>query len=612
MSKKEVIHFLGDIRRIDNTTLDYEMEEDGEWTTYDDEMAIVMDVVFRKGTHFDKEELIKTEGKYTVDKWIKDGICKIIKAEFPPVIPPPPPMDFETTKKDDDSLISYVMPFDYPEQNISKGDTILVTIKEKDKIEKSFATSTNTPAKQKSKHTVTKKDAIALNKELDKAMGGTEKKSTIMETWAPTKHDPLKDEKERLKEATLDHVYKVTEKYLHINDRHRIDIILATYISNGYPGTPLWLYIVGASGDWKSAFLRSLEGCTNVIKLDQITKNTLASGLPKVADLGSILANTDTILLFPDLAALTSKNIDEKNAIWGQMRNLYDGFINKMTGSGVTKAYEGCHVSMLAGATDAIRNEILIHAQLGTRELLYDTEAQRIDNKFKMTMALQNEEYEEEMSKEIHNAVSTFLLYHKAKVIPIPDDITEFIMSEADRLSILRASGTVDRIYQELINPISPEVPTRAVKQFKRIYMALKSLDPHYPDSRCKEIITHIVDSSGNKVRQLILNNLNKYISTGWLRIEDVQQNTKLGRKTVKSQLEMLWNMNIVNKEVREDVIGGWTTEKSDGQGGTYESRKGGKVEKVAYYQINHQVASYHDNDNQGKNPTDTQQKEIN
>ena len=71
-----------------------------------------------------------------------------------------------------------------------------------------------------------------------------------------------------------------------INDYNRIDIILATALSNQLPGTPIWLFIVGNSGDWKSAFTCSIEGMPHVIKIDQITKNTLASGKQGVEDLG--------------------------------------------------------------------------------------------------------------------------------------------------------------------------------------------------------------------------------------------------------------------------------------------------------------------------------------
>lgn len=397
-----------------------------------------------------------------------------------------------------------------------------------------------------------KKTAIEMNKKTNKII-----------------HDPLGKEKERKKNATLKNVYNVSEKYLHINDRNRIDLILAVTMSNELPGTPLWMYIVGNSGDWKSAFVKTLEGCKNVIKRDQITKNTLASGKEGVEDLGSELNQTSTILIFPDLAALTSMNTDDKNAIWGQMRNLYDGFIDKQAGSGVHRVYDGCHVTMIACTTQTIRNEILIHSQLGTRELMYDTNAEEADNDFKMDKAWENEEYEKEMDQEMHEAVDSFLTYNKIKRIIVPNDMKQWLKKEANRLSILRATGVVDRTYKELINPIYPEVPTRLIKQFKRLYIALKSLDDNYPDKKVKEIISHIVDSSGNKVRQIVMKTVQ--IEKDWLKVAEIQQKTRLGRKSIKGQLEMLWNLRIIEKEVRQESISGY---------------ENGRIEDIAYYKF--------------------------
>jgi len=387
----------------------------------------------------------------------------------------------------------------------------------------------------------------------------------------------LQEGQEKINKATLEGLYKVVEKYLYINDRNRIDIILATALSNKISGTPIWMFIVGNSGDWKSAFARGLEGLSHVVKIDQITKNTLASGQKGADDLGKELDHSNKILFFPDMAVLTSINKDDKNVIWGQFRNLYDGFINKKTGSGVNKKYEGCHVTIIACTTQAIRNEILIHAQLGTRELMYDTCADMVDNDLKMSKAWENEKFEEEMQEDIQQIVSDFVTYHKIKDIEITQEIKEFLMKEANRLSILRATGMTDKRYNELYNPVYPEVPTRLIKQFKRIYVSLKSLDSYYPDKKCKEIISHIVDSSGNKVRQLILKILEK---DKWFKIHDVKQLTKLGRSAVKAQLEMLWNLNVVEKEVREERIGGYVF--TNEYGG--EERRGGRMEEVSYY----------------------------
>lgn len=391
--------------------------------------------------------------------------------------------------------------------------------------------------------------------------------------------DPI----DREANATLEYIYETVEKYLYIDDRNRIDVILATVLSNMIPGTPVWLFIVGNSGDWKSAFVRSLEVLNNTMQIDQITKNTFASGQRKVKDLGSELHKNSKILIFPDLASLTSSNKDDKNAIWGQMRNLYDGFINKQTGSGVKKTYWDCHVTILACSTPSIRDEILIHSQLGTRELMYDTTPDMVDNDLKMDMAWYNEGFEEEMKKDIQLAVSNFI-YQKRKKFDVHVDITEemkcFLKKEAQRLSVLRSSGITDRYSNETINPIRPEIPTRLIKQFKRLYISLKNLDDDYPDEKIKEIISHIVDSSGNPVRSLVMDYM-RY-EEDWRCVQDLHIDTRLGRAVVKRELEVLWNIHVVDKEIREEQVGGFV----DNSAG-FESVRGGRVEKVSYYRFN-------------------------
>lgn len=384
--------------------------------------------------------------------------------------------------------------------------------------------------------------------------------------------------------STLQDIYETVGSWLGIReiDHNRIDIQLATALSNKIPGTPIWMFIVGNSGDWKSAFSKAFDGLKNCKKLDQLTENTLASGAKDVVDLGSELHDTSTILLFPDLACLTSMNTDKKNIIWGQFRNLYDGFINKRTGAGIKKAYENCHVTLLACATQSLRDEILIFSHLGTRELMYDTATDPIDNDFKMDKALHNEKYEQEMTQEIEAVVCNFIRHHEVKDIDPDDEMLHYLKKEAERLTILRATAITDKQHQELINPVYPEVPTRLIKQFVRIYRCLKSLDDDYPDEKIRQIIAHIVDSSGNKVRQLVLSYL-KINSGNWCNIPDIQKNTKLGRKPVKSQCETLWNMGIFDKETRVEQIGGYDSyDPTIGE----TVHRGGLTKEVDYYKF--------------------------
>lgn len=384
-----------------------------------------------------------------------------------------------------------------------------------------------------------------------------------------------------MQNSSLDCVHKVFQKYYHIANTNNIDVVLATVISYAMKGDPIWLIFFGASGDLKSSIVTCFEKESFCIKLDNLTPNTLASGKIDAPDLGHDLQQSSHLLIIPDLATLVSKNQDQKNEIWGQLRTLYDGYINKKTGSGVNKEYENCHVTLVACATNIICDEILIHAQLGTRDFMFDTgsDVSSIDDK--VERAYLNVGKEQEIRDEIQKVIHDFLIYHPIKEHPISEPMKKFLKEKSKELSILRASGSVDRNSRELLNVVVPEVPTRLIKQFKKLYFALKSLDVDYPDEKCKDIISHVVSSSGNRIRSRVLSILKD--KRDWCNIQDLHLKTKLSRSVVKQQLEVLWNIGILEKKIEIERVGGrivhnYTT------GEEYEV--GGKVEEVSYYRI--------------------------
>jgi hypothetical protein len=380
----------------------------------------------------------------------------------------------------------------------------------------------------------------------------------------------LETELNRYKITLFDVISKFKE-YLFLKDTQIIEIVLAVILSNQLDGTPIWIIFCGASGDAKSTHLNAIEQLNNVIWLDQLTKNTLASGHPKVKDLGeklqNSLQNSSHILVIPDMACISSKYKDERKEIFASMRNLYDGYIIKHTGSGVNKQYKDCHVSLIAGATPIIKREYLIHQQLGSRELIFDTDAIIDENDEKMKQAWDNEQYEQQMKEELQSVVSQFVKDIQIKEIEFSDEIKEYLMKQANRLSILRAVGDYNQFNDELECDLYLEVPTRLIKQLKRLWICLKSLDDDYSDDRCKEIIEHVVKSSGNSNRSLILEIL-KESKEDSFSVNAVKYETKLGYRAVKRELEALWNLGLIIKK------------------GHYISKSESKVYDIASYQI--------------------------
>lgn len=414
---------------------------------------------------------------------------------------------------------------------------------------------------------ITKDKADKLNAELDQIRkppleGSKAPMLATKESW----DKGIQQEQAKI-DTSLNDVHDVFEKWLFVDDMDRIDLALAVGINYKTKGTPLWIVFVSPSGDWKSELLMSFTDLSNMVLMDQITKNTLATGLKDTIDLGSQLTGKRSLLIFPDLASLLSCNRDDKKMIWAQFRELYDGRITKMTGSGISKKYDNCYVNLLAGATGVIENEYLLRQQIGTREMLYDCDPEPSQNKKKMEKAWANESYEEEMRVDLWKVVTDFCQHHTTKDIEITPKIKEFLFKQAEHLSLLRASGEIDWTTAELKGSVDREVPTRLSKQFKRLWIALKSLDPEYPDTSAKRIIRRLVNSSGSKARQKIIEvyklSENK---EKWLSISDLQLNTGLGRKAIKAECEQLVYLHSLEKRIHLVHIGGEVVPDVDGQ----------------------------------------------
>jgi len=360
---------------------------------------------------------------------------------------------------------------------------------------------------------------------------------------------------------SLKEVYDTFKRWMYIEDTDPIDVALATAISSQKKGTPVWMIMVGASSGGKSQFIRALSDIPHSMVQDDITPNTLASGAKvkgkKVEDLGSKLEGRSTIVLTSDLASLTSQNRDEKRKIWAKFRELFDGFIKKETGNGVVRDYKDCHVTWIFGATPTIRSEVLIYAQLGTRELMYElTLPDNLDDLI-MEKAWENENYEEQMKNEMKAVVRKFYKSHiYQNDIDVPDSIKRFIKSEAKRLEYLRATAPIDSKTGEPLTNISVAKPHRSMKQLKKLYIALKSLDEDYPDEKAVRIIRQVVDSTSDPVRTKIMYLHEEYPDEEFTYL-DYHKKFKLSSYTVRKQALALWNMGYLEaKDITEMIKG--------------------------------------------------------
>lgn len=343
----------------------------------------------------------------------------------------------------------------------------------------------------------------------------------------------------------LEDLYSVYRKWLHIEDTNRIDAMLAVALSQKIPdGIPLWLIFVGASGDMKSAQINSLIGGNSYL-LHNLTSKTLVNGYKdkkKCPDLAPKL--NGKILLIPDMAQILKLPPNEKAELWGQLRDLYDGFAGKHSGLGANKEYQNLHVTLIAASTPAIDAQILVHQDLGTRELIYRTEGNKNKNEL-MDKCFLNEELEETAKQELKEA--TFMFLNLAKIQredKIPQNVLDLIKSISQYVTLMRATAEYDNYTNELRNFVYPEEPSRIAKQLKRLYVCLKSLDKSYPDSKALSIIWHIARSSAFPIRIKVfdlLQETKKELSTS-----QVAERLFIGKGTAKRDLAVLEALHLI------------------------------------------------------------------
>jgi len=412
------------------------------------------------------------------------------------------------------------------------------------------------------------------------------------------KDDPLQKElkKKPVKDdivyppKTLEDVETVFKKWLYMENFEFLHTVMAQVLSNQKKGTPVWIIHVATSGDRKSVVLRSFRCVKSgdvTTMIDDITNKTLASGGKlkngkPVKDLGYYLQDKSTVLITPDLASLTAKDPKEKREIWAKMRELFDGYINLMTGNDVKRAYEGCHVTWLFGATPSVKNEVLIFTELGTRELLNDVETSDENLDKAMDKAWDNEEQEEQMKKELKEVVAGFMNNTKYnETYPISNKMRHWIQQEVKQLELFRASTGVDKRNNTIYADVKKAKPMRTMKQFKKLYIAYKSINPDFTDEYIKKMLHNITVSNGNPIRLKILE-LNKKYPTEAFSIDDYEEEFRLGGTSIHNQANILWNMGVLIRNITYKTVG--QIERQNSQNETYLS--GGRTIKVHLFKL--------------------------
>lgn len=344
----------------------------------------------------------------------------------------------------------------------------------------------------------------------------------------------------------LINVYK---KWLFLANEDALKVMYGTLMANKLPGDPVWLFMVAPPGGSKSELLMSLAGGKSIHAISSLTPHTLVSGanwsgggdpslLPKLGG---------KVLIIKDFTTLLTMNYMARDEIFGVLRDVYDGNIEKVFGNGVRRHYV-VHFGILAGVTPAIEMFNVLHQSLGERFLKFRISGNwdHHSEEDKIRRALDNIGQENTMRQELQAAANRWMANAK-----LPDKLPEIPEAMKDRLVHLakfsaRLRGVVerDKFNGQVLYKPSSEVGTRIAKQLAKLGQGVAMfLEKESIDEEVYRLILRVaLDTVPDRVED-IARGLWDLQGRGPSRTAEVVAQTRLPQTTV---VRVLQDMNLL------------------------------------------------------------------
>ena len=343
-----------------------------------------------------------------------------------------------------------------------------------------------------------------------------------------------------------EHYLETLSQWLYIEDLEAIDTIMATALSIYLPGDPVWLAVVAPPGGTKTELLRSFSG-ERIFSLSTLTPQTLISGLKGSANIDLLPRLDGKVLIIKDFTSILSKKNEDQTAIFADLREAYDGYLEKSFGSGVgTKRYHS-KFGLIAGVTGAIDMYRVVHSLLGERFLkcrLRNTAEAAINRAGDLAGK------EEKMRTALAEATKGCLAYYatlakERDTIIVEKKTRDQIKALANITANLRSEVARDRWHKVQYQP-QAEVGTRLTKQFLKLAQGLAIFYQHdsIGEDEYKVLLRIAQDTVPNQRMRLVL----AMAGADLLSTKEAGDRAKIPTETAKEILEDLWMLKLVDR----------------------------------------------------------------
>lgn len=293
---------------------------------------------------------------------------------------------------------------------------------------------------------------------------------------------------------TYDALMKEFDKFLLIEDRNILKVLIGTVLANQMAGYANWIFIVSNSSGGKTEFLQSLydisfDGHNKLITpISDMTVNAFASGQKKIGKETSLLHRIPRggLLVFKDFTSMLSKNKEAKGEIFKQLREIYDGSYVKATGTGDNIAWTG-KIGAIAGATEAIYEHQEEFSAMGDRFLMYTLKQPNRKDVLKFLTSEKRMNVDVDLwQKHLRDCVTEYT----AKIfqamdkqdITLATEVKDDLCEVADFCTKVRSGVIVDDRRPDIVKFVpSPEMPMRMLHQLIQLansFVVMKRTEP--------------------------------------------------------------------------------------------------------------------------------------
>jgi len=265
------------------------------------------------------------------------------------------------------------------------------------------------------------------------------------------------------------------------------------------------------------------------------------------------------VLIFKDFTTILEKSRDERREIISQFREAYDGSFSKKVGTVDEKISYESRFGLIAGVTPVIDRHWKLMQQLGERflkiRLNEDTDAVT-------ERAEENEGKEKQMRKELFENAESFVSSISYDKIPFFDrrfakpihKIAKFVAIARTPIS---TQGSSSEFYFEQIP--TPEVPTRIVKQLKKLSKCLAMIrgKSEVGEEELKTLL-RVAEDTIPPDRMAIMRVIRRFENdslTGCSRTK-ISEVVNIPETSLRRILEQLKRLNLVRENIQRDNYG--------------------------------------------------------